>query len=170
MARIVELLEIEYAGMLRKRRHPLLGHPTVNVGTIAGGRQPNIVPDGCVIGIDRRTIPGESDTAVRAEIERLLRRRRLHAHFVNVRMGVCPALETSSSLPLVRDLLRAVGQRRAAGVAYFCDAAVLASGGTPSVVFGPGDIAYAHTRDEWIEISQLDAGVRKLDRFFQMLP
>jgi acetylornithine deacetylase/succinyl-diaminopimelate desuccinylase-like protein len=56
MARIVDLLETRYAAALRRRRHPLLGHPTINVGAIAGGAQHNIVPDPCAIKIDRRTI------------------------------------------------------------------------------------------------------------------
>ena len=49
MARIVDVLETDYAAQLRKRRHPLLGAATVNVGTISGGAQPNIVPDSCAI-------------------------------------------------------------------------------------------------------------------------
>jgi acetylornithine deacetylase len=40
-------------------------------------------------------------------------------------------------------------------VHFFCDAAVLAAGGLPSVVFGPGDIAQAHTADEFVELEQL---------------
>src|SRR5690606_18547916 len=54
MARAVVLLEGEYAGQIRARRHPLLGHPTINVGTIRGGTQANIGPDRCVIEVDRR--------------------------------------------------------------------------------------------------------------------
>src|SRR5688572_33032088 len=68
MAKIVDLLETEYARQLRRRRHRLLRHATINVGTISGGRQPNIVPDRCTIRIDRRTIPGENDPAVKREI------------------------------------------------------------------------------------------------------
>ena len=49
MARIVDTLETDYAARLRRRRHPLLGVATVNVGMISGGAQPNIVPDRCVI-------------------------------------------------------------------------------------------------------------------------
>src|SRR6266478_1308404 len=45
MARIVNLLQTEYAAKLRRRRHPLLGCATVSVGTICGGAQTNIVPD-----------------------------------------------------------------------------------------------------------------------------
>ncbi len=73
MARIVDLLETVYAARLRRRRHPLLGTATVNVGTISGGTQPNIVPDRCAITIDRRTLPGETESGVRREIAALLR-------------------------------------------------------------------------------------------------
>jgi acetylornithine deacetylase len=55
-------------------------------------------------------------------------------------------------------------------VHYFCDAAVLASGGIPSVVFGPGDIAQAHTADEWISLAQLERGKEMLLRFLKSLP
>src|SRR5262249_18865158 len=64
MARVVEVLQTDYAEDLARRRHPQLGSPTVCVGTIKGGVQPNIVPDSCWISIDRRTLPGESEARV----------------------------------------------------------------------------------------------------------
>jgi len=170
MARIVDLFETDYATALRKRAHPLLGHPTINVGSIAGGSQPNIVPDRCRISIDRRTIPGETEARVRREIQSLLRKHKLSAKLLNVRNAPCPPLETNSKLPLVKQFLANVGQAKPIGADYFCDAAVLASGGIPSVVFGPGDIAQAHTADEWISLRQLEQGTRMLLRFLQSLP
>jgi len=170
MARIVDLFETDYATALRKRAHPLLGHPTINVGSIAGGSQPNIVPDRCRISIDRRTIPGETEARVRREIQSLLRKHKLSAKLLNVRNAPCPPLETNSKLPLVKQFLANVGQAKPIGADYFCDAAVLASGGIPSVVFGPGDIAQAHTADEWVSLRQLEQGTRMLLRFLQSLP
>lgn len=170
MARIVDLLQTTYAGVLRRRRHPLLGRPTISVGTIGGGSQPNIVPDRCRISIDRRTLPGETESTVRREIRALLRRHGLKAALLNIRGGPCPALETSPRLPLVRRFLAGAGQAGPAGVDYFCDAAVLARAGIPSIVFGPGDIAQAHTGDEWISLRQLDEGTRMLHRFLGSLP
>jgi acetylornithine deacetylase/succinyl-diaminopimelate desuccinylase-like protein len=170
MARIVELLETVYAARLRRRRHPLLGTATVNVGTIHGGEQPNIVPDRCIITIDRRTLPGETEFGVRREIAALLRAKRLTAKLSNKKLAPCLPLETSPKLPLVRHLLRSVGQRRPAGVDFFCDAAVLAAGGIPSVVFGPGDIAQAHTADEWISLDSLERGKNLLLNFLKSLP
>jgi acetylornithine deacetylase len=170
MARVVEVLETDYAAQLRRRRHPLLGCATVSVGVIAGGTQPNIVPDRCVLSADRRTLPGETETRVCREISTLLRARGLDAGVSNVRLAPCLPLETDARLPLVRQLMRSAGQLRPAGVHYFCDAAVLASGGIPSVVFGPGDIAQAHTADEWISLAQLERGKEMLLRFLKSLP
>jgi acetylornithine deacetylase/succinyl-diaminopimelate desuccinylase family protein len=171
MARIVDLLETEYARRLRRQRHPLLRHGTINVGTIAGGRQPNIVPDRCTIKVDRRTIPGERDSEVKKEILRFIRRRGLLAALVDTKSGEpAPPLETDSKLPIVQQLLKCVGQEKPAGVDFFTDAGVLAAGGIPSVVFGPGNIAQAHTVEEWVAVKQLEKGVRLLSRFLATLP
>jgi succinyl-diaminopimelate desuccinylase len=169
MARVVDMLETDYAAQLRRREHPLLGTGTVNVGTIAGGAQPNIVPDRCTISIDRRTLPGETEGSIRREITALLRAKKLSAAISSAKLAPAPALETDGRLPLVRQFMRVVGQTRPAGVDYFCDAAVLAAGGTPGVVFGPGDIAQAHTADEWISLASLERGKNLLVRFLNSL-
>lgn len=170
MAGIVDALETDYARRLQTRRHPILGHPTVNVGMIHGGTQPNIVPDLCEVRIDRRTIPGETESSVRREIISLLRDRGLKARLDNTKNAPSDPMETDANLPLVRQLMRTVGQRRPAGVDFFCDASVLAAGGIPGVVFGPGDIAQAHTMDEWISLRSLEQGAELLFQFLQSLP
>ncbi|MBI5773466.1 MAG: M20 family metallopeptidase [Verrucomicrobia bacterium] len=172
MARVVDALETEYAAELRKRpRHPLLGHATVNVGTITGGRQPNIVPDRCEISIDRRTLPGETEAGVRREITALLRRCGVDAIIADTRGAPCLPMETDKNLPLLKQFLRSTGQRRPIGVDFFCDASVLSNdAGIPSLVFGPGDIAQAHTADEWISIRSLERGTAMLTKFLQSLP
>ncbi len=170
MARVVDVLETDYAAQLRCRRHPLLGHGTVNVGAIRGGVQANIVPDRCEISIDRRTLPGETEAGIRREIQALLRKHKLAATIANTKSGSCPALETDPRQPLVREFLDAAGQSRPLGVDFFCDAAILARGDIPSVVFGPGDIAQAHTANEWIALTQLERATALLTRFLLSLP
>ena len=170
MARIVEILETDYAAQLRRRKHKLLGHATVNVGQISGGTQPNIVPDRCTITIDRRTLPGETEVGVRREIAAWLRAKGLAAKIFNAKLAPALALETDPKLPLVRQFFQSAGQSKPVGVDYFCDAAVLAAGGIPSVVFGPGDIAQAHTADEWISLAQLERGKNLLLKFLKSLP
>jgi acetylornithine deacetylase/succinyl-diaminopimelate desuccinylase-like protein len=171
MARIVDLLETRYAAELRRRRaHALLGHATVNVGSIEGGRQPNIVPAECFSSIDRRTLPGETDAQVMQEIRKIVERARLRADMRRTQSAPCLPLETNPRLPLVQQFLHHAGQRKPAGVDFFSDAGVLSHGGIPSVVFGPGDIAQAHTPDEWISLKQLDQGKNLLVGFLQSLP
>lgn len=170
MAKVVELLETKYAQGLKKRKHPLLGHGTVNVGTIQGGFQSNIVPAHCTISIDRRTLPGETETSVRRELTAFFKQ---HGVIVKLAKGKgvpCLALETDHEQPLVQALMELNRQTKPIGVDYFCDAAVLAQGGIPSIVFGPGDIAQAHTGDEWISLSSLERGTALLTRFLKSLP
>jgi acetylornithine deacetylase/succinyl-diaminopimelate desuccinylase-like protein len=170
MARIVDLLETKYAAQLHRRRHRLLGHATVNVGTIQGGVQANIVPAHCSITVDRRTLPGETDAAVCREVLALLRQHNLKATLDSTKSAPCLPLETSRKLPLVRQFLESTGQRQPLGVNYFCDASVLSHGGIPSIVFGPGDIAQAHTADEWISLQSLERGKEMLLKFLKSLP
>ena len=169
MAHIVEILEADYATRLRSRRHPLLGPATVNVGTICGGTQPNIVPDRCAITVDRRTLPGETDGGVRREMAVFIHVRKLRATITSTKLAPAPPLETNPKLPLVRQFLRNLRQHRPKGVDFFCDAAVLSAGGTPSIVFGPGDIAQAHTTDEWMSLASLERGKNLLLRFLNSL-
>jgi acetylornithine deacetylase/succinyl-diaminopimelate desuccinylase-like protein len=170
MARVVDLLETKYAAQLRRHRHPLLGRPTINVGSIRGGTQANIVPDSCEILVDRRTLPGETEPGVEREIHAFLRRFGLEVTFDRGRLAPCEPLETNPKTPLVKQFLASIGQRKPAGVSYFCDASVLSSGGIPSIVFGPGDIAQGHTADEWIELDSLERGKDMLLNFLKSLP
>jgi len=170
MSRIVDLLETDYAARLRKRKHPLLGRATVNVGMIAGGTQPNIVPDRCVISVDRRTLPGETEAGVKREIKKFLRANNLSVQIGDKKLAPALPLETDFKLPLVQQFMKCVGQRKALGVDFFCDAAVLSEAGIPSIVFGPGDVAQAHTADEWISLAELERGKDLLLRFLNSLP
>ena len=75
-----------------------------------------------------------------------------------------PPMETAADEPVVRATVESLTQAgrdpTLAAVAYATDASMLASiGGLPAVVLGPGDIAQAHTNDEWIELAELEAAV-----------
>lgn len=170
MARIVDLVQTEYAAQLNKRRHALLGPATISVGVIRGGSQPNIVPASCVAGVDRRTVPGETEQSACAELAAFLKRRGLRAEITSEKTGICLPMETDASLPLVRQFLQSAGQKTPAGVDYFCDASILSAGGIPSIVFGPGDIAQAHTADEWIALKSLQRATAMLAKYFRSLP
>ena len=46
------------------------------------------------------------------------------------------------------------------GLDFWTEASLFSAAGTPALVFGPGDIAQAHTVDEWVSLEQLDKAVR----------
>lgn len=170
MAQIIDLLETKYRAQLRKRRHPLLGHATSNVGTVRGGTQPNIVPDYCDISVDRRMLPGETESSVRREIKKLLADAGKKATLKNYKTLSGLAMEADWKQPLIQQFFRTTGQTKPVGVDYFCDASILSNGGIPSVVFGPGNIAQAHTKDEWISIRSLNQATGLLSKFLSSLP
>jgi acetylornithine deacetylase/succinyl-diaminopimelate desuccinylase-like protein len=74
---------------------------------------------------------------------------------------------TDPAHPVIR-LLESVGAR-CVGAPWFCDSAVFARDGTPAIAMGPGFIAQAHTKDEWIEQANLDSGTEMFQRFVRLL-
>ncbi len=142
--------------------HPLLGRPTVSVGTVSGGTKTNVVASRCMVTLDVRTVPGQDHQAVAAAVAEAASRAaggeaRLELRIVNDR----PPVETNPSHPLVglvTDVSAAVARRPGPprGVPYYTDAAVLAPAlGVPTVILGPGDPAQAHRTSEWVSVDNV---------------
>lgn len=170
MARVVLVLE-EYAAALPglKPPHPLCGPATLSVGKITGGQSVNIVPDVCEIEIDRRSMPSEDPLKVMQEVNDYVRSR------VDFEIEALPPwiaagpLSDAANGPVAAALLDAirptVGTRRRLGVPYGTNASTIEAAGVPSIVFGPGSIAQAHTKDEWLPVAELHAAAEILFRF-----
>jgi acetylornithine deacetylase len=152
-----------YAEELRaSRSDPRLGPPTLSVGRIDGGTSVNTVPDQCRIEIDRRLLPGEKAPTALEHLHDYLRQ---HvdpslAFSFSAPWLSAPALSAAGSGNLVARLGAAIdgviGSHQVQAVPYGTDAAPLAESGIPSVVFGPGDIARAHTCDEWVPLDEVE--------------
>lgn len=147
-------------------RHGVLGDSTINIGMIRGGTRTNIVPDHCTVWLDIRFTPGVHRYGVRRLLEEFLESSG-YAGVVRIESDpVCAPLETDAGHPLVVKL--AAAGSGTAGATWFCDALWLAEiGGIPSVAAGPGDIAQAHTADEWISVAALEEGVGFYRRFLE---
>ncbi|MBL8815094.1 MAG: M20 family metallopeptidase [Planctomyces sp.] len=160
MAKVLGLLE-EYAAWLPDSRpaHRLCGPATLSVGLISGGSSVNVVPDACVIDVDRRVLPGEDSMTVRSEVIEFLRSRLDFELTHDAPYCLSAALGDELNGALAEDLRSSihsvVGTRQILGVPYGTHASRTAAIGIPSVVFGPGNIAQAHTKDEWIETRQV---------------
>jgi acetylornithine deacetylase ArgE len=171
MGRVLPLIE-EYADrLIRSPAHPRLGPPTLSVGRIDGGVSVNTVPDECVIEIDRRLLPGEDPDAAWRDFRDYLAAASSVPVVCDKIWLACPALSNDGSEEVRRRLGAAIdaveGSHSVLAVPFGTDASSIALAGIPAVVFGPGDIAQAHTKDEWIELDQIDRAAEILYRFFQ---
>jgi acetylornithine deacetylase len=176
-ARVALALEA-YARELAKRSpHTLLGRPTINVGRINGGIAVNVVPDSCEFEIERRLLPCEDGLQAVRDCEQWVRERMggKIGLIVDEPYLVDPALDTRREAPVVR----AVGDAHLCefgiasaieGAHYGTDGSKLAAAGIETMVCGPGDIAQAHTCDEFIEIDQVEKAVRLYSRVLARWP
>jgi acetylornithine deacetylase len=154
---------------LGDRSEPLLGRGSVHASLIEGGNDLASYPARCVLGLERRTLPGETAGDVAAELETLLEACR----------AADPGLEAEQRTLLVRapfevandaDVVRAVVEAaasvlpaapRIAGASYWADSAFIAAAGIPTVLFGPGGEG-AHAVEEWVSVSDTVAVTRIL--------
>ncbi len=162
MGRVLAALE-RYADEVapQSRQHGLVGAPTLSVGIIRGGISVNTVPDQCTIEIGRRVLPGEDAQAARQEvIDFVSRQLSGDAQVVHETPFIASnGLDYDRNTELAARLSEVArahgGPGECTGVPYGTDAPAFDAIGAPTVVFGPGDIAQAHTCDEWISVDQL---------------
>jgi len=169
-ARLIVALDERLPVMWKDQRHPALGGPSVNIGTIRGGIAANVVPDRCEFTFAKRWIPGDSPERIRADLEMVIAASIGAAHAEILPDAAFdavprPPLDLAADHPLVRTLAETVGAvtGRPAAIGRFqafTDAAVLQAAGTPAVVFGPGDLALAHTDEEHVAVDALHAAAR----------
>jgi acetylornithine deacetylase len=166
-ARVALALE-EYAQQLSQTEsHSLLGHPALNVGKVNGGQSVNIVPDACVFELEQRLLPGADGRHAMHKCEEFLRDRlgpAVELTFADPYL-VDPAMETAPDAKIVSALARAqqatLGcELELAGASYGTDGSKLAKAGIETVVCGPGDIAQAHTANEFVALEQLELATR----------
>jgi acetylornithine deacetylase ArgE len=176
-ARVALALEMYAQELARRSLHPLLGRPTINLGRISGGNSVNVVPDSCELEVERRLLPGEDGRQAVRDCEEWVRERvgGEISLIVDQPYLVDPPLETPRDASVVRAVadahLSEFGIANAIeGAHYGTDGSKLASAGIETVVCGPGDIAQAHTGDEFIEIDQVEKAVRLYTRLVARWP
>ncbi len=170
-ARFVTLVEERLQPALAMRSHPLLGPPTWNVGTIAGGDQPSTVAASCILRADRRSVPGETYDGMLAELEALLALVRGLVPGIETAIRRVPGgMSTLEHLPslIATDHPLAVATREAArevrgdigpDIAFpaWTDAALLSNfAHIPCVVLGPGDLSLAHSPREFVPLAEVE--------------
>ena len=179
-SRLIARIYGQYTPLLKRRRHPMLGHPTINIGKIEGGDQPSTVPGLCTLEIDRRWIPEENIEQVYDELTSIIDK--LHQQDPKFNAEIKGFFSTGELLPhkpfcteendpLVQSAYRAMRQTRYKKIKptvfpAWSDAGILAAyTQTKCIITGPGDLTLAHTSDEFIETEDLERAAQ----FYGML-
>ena len=140
--------------------HPVMGKPTLNVGTIAGGNTVNAVADSADIGVDIRTVPGMDHAALLRSLQDLMAEAELD---VFSDLGPVWTEPDQAWVHRVFEICKPYVESRleARTAPYMTDAANLlkAYAGAPTVVLGPGEAAMAHQTDEYCSMERIRQSV-----------
>ena len=147
-----------------EREHPLLGKPTLSIGTIRGGTKINVVPDRCDIEVDRRMLPGEKREDVLGEMKKILDLIQSQDPLFQYRMEEMDFAEASEVDPEVeivkigvQAIEKVMGKKPPLrAFSGFTDSRFYINQcHIPTLIFGPGDTSQIHTVDESVEVEAL---------------
>lgn len=136
--------------------------PTLNLGHIHGGDNPNRICGDCELHIDLRPIPGMSDVAALREELRTRLAKRLAGSGLGLEVkplfpGI-PPVETSATSAIVKAAEELTGQS-AGAVAFATEAPFLTELGMETLILGAGNIEQAHQPDEYLELAQIQPAI-----------
>ena len=162
MGRFLARLERLERDLRQRPGHPLAGPPTLHAAIVQGGTEISVYAANCRLQLERRTIPGETQTQATAELQAIIDE--LAVEDPTFQATVNPTFrrnpfENSEDSPIVKTVSRAVtnvlGQPAAhTGQTFWTDAAILADAGMDTVLLGPVG-AGLHSVEEWVELQSV---------------
>jgi acetylornithine deacetylase len=147
------------AELQQQYRNPLfeVDVPTINLGHIHGGDNPNRICGSCELQFDFRPLPGMDYEDLYSEIEQRIVEK-LKDSVLDVRLerlfdGI-PPMETPATAAIVRAAEELTGHAPEC-VAFGTEGPYFNDMGMETVILGPGDIAQAHQPDEYVALERL---------------
>jgi acetylornithine deacetylase len=131
-----------------------------NIGRIEGGIKGNVIAPECELRFGFRPLPSQSPDALHAQFRDLAEPSALEFYGESFRGPALPAgdLDGAERRRLAaRDLAEDLGLQIGNAVDFWTEASLFSAAGLTAIVYGPGDIAQAHTADEWVALEQLAA-------------
>ena len=173
------LVRKELQEKIKKKSYPLVGNPTINIGVIHGGDDPNIVPDRTKVQIDRRWLPNESLKEVHKEVEETAERA---IDMIGGQFELRPLRELTASMinaphsldkneKFVKETISVVEKitsesKKAVGFPGWSDAGLLSNHTrAKSIILGPGNIDQAHANNEFCEIDDI---IKAAEIYFEL--
>ena len=162
MGRVLARLDGLAWTLANGRAHPLVGPASIHAATIAGGTGLSTYAAQCRLGIERRTIPGETESEATLQIREIL----------DELAAADAGFDASLDIELVRDSFEARSDSRLAesltrassavvgrppdrvGDSPWMDSAFTAAAGIDTIVFGPHGQG-AHAAEEWVDLESV---------------
>ena len=161
---VAELARIEAA--LKTDRHPRFDPPyaTLQVTRMEGGTASNIVPVSAWFGFEVRALPTTDAAKIERELRTFAERKCLPEMRKIAPEAAISIQQTNQVAPFIAEpnseltalVLKLAGQNETFAVSYATEAGLFQEAGSASIICGPGDIAQAHTANEWIAKSELE--------------
>jgi succinyl-diaminopimelate desuccinylase len=161
--KMIKLME-RLSSIPLEKEHPLLGKPTLSIGTIQGGMKINVVPDRCEIEVDRRMLPGEKKEEVLGKMKGVLDLLQSQDPFFKYRIEEIDFAEPSEVNPEeeivkmgVEAIQNVMGKKPLLrAFSGFTDSRFYVNQcHIPTLIFGPGGVDQSHTTDESVEVDAL---------------
>jgi acetylornithine deacetylase len=141
---------------------------------INGGIAANVIPKDCTFQFDMRTLPNTSPDALFQEICTYAQELAREMHAVDEKSGIdlewlshTAGLAAAESDAIVQWAMQLSRNARVGKVSYGTEAGLFQKMGVPSVICGPGDIAQAHSANEFVTLEQLAQCERFMDRILE---
>lgn len=135
--------------------------PTLNLGCIHGGDNPNRICGECELHFDLRPLPGmhldELRSAIATKLQPLAEQRRVNIQLRSLFPGV-QAFEQKADSELIASIEKLTGHK-AQAVSFATEAPFMQQLGMDAVICGPGSITQAHQPDEFIDTAQLQPAI-----------
>jgi acetylornithine deacetylase len=163
MGRVLARLDRLEQALRSREPHPLVGPPSLHAATLHGGSELSMYAAHCQLGIERRTVPGESAEQVEAEVQAILDELAAGDETFQATMKTLLVRDPFEVAPEA-EIVEVVDGATAAvlgapsphiGDTPWMDSALLAAAGTETVVIGPAG-GGAHAAEEWVELDSVE--------------
>jgi acetylornithine deacetylase len=149
--------------------HFAVPYPTLNLGHIHGGDNPNRICGRCELHFDLRTLPGMSQSELRDIIAERLKHRLeptgLEVSVESLISGTEP-MHTAADAEIVKYTEELTGHN-AQSVAYCTEGPYLNHLGMQTVIMGPGHIDQAHQPDEYLPMDEIQPAIDMIGKLIQ---
>ncbi len=162
MGRFLAELDKLEKELLQRPPHALAGPPSLHASKLSGGTEISVYSSECLLEMERRTAPGETEPQCTAELQTIIDKLAKADETFNATLKpsfIRDPFSIEENAPIVQAVHQATTQQLGQspehmGVSFWTDAAILAAQGIDTVIIGPTG-AGLHSAEEWVEIQSV---------------